>query len=155
MPAGVFLPRARRGARIGSVDGSTGHLRYDGDMTTPSNAPSNPKVCPATRKDGQPCTAHAGPSGFCVGHSPTAQEARAKGGRKRSFRERLDDRLPGRYAELTTVLRGSIAECYRGELPPSRLSAMAQAARVIMEAYKIGEIGVRLDDLEKAMQGRR
>ena len=43
-------------------------------ITTPSSEHpgSTSKQCPAIRRDGQPCQASAGASGYCVGHRPGA-----------------------------------------------------------------------------------
>ena len=40
--------------------------------------------CTSIRRDGAPCTAKAGASGYCIGHDPGAQEARHKDGHAKS-----------------------------------------------------------------------
>jgi len=50
--------------------------------------PSVTQRCTSDRRDGAPCTAQAGASGYCIGHAPGAQDARRKGGHAKSRAER-------------------------------------------------------------------
>ena len=62
--------------------------------------PSVTQRCVSTRRDGAPCTAQAGASGYCIGHDPGAVEARRKGGHATSRVERAGKLLPARLQPM-------------------------------------------------------
>ena len=89
--------------------------------------PSVTQHCVSTRRDGAPCTAQAGASGYCIGHDPGAVEARRKGGHAKSRAERAAKLLPARLQPMVSLLEDALGEVHRGELDPRAASAMATA----------------------------
>ena len=111
--------------------------------------PSIPQRCAATRRDGAPCTAQSGPSGFCIGHNPGAQEARRKGGHGKSRAERARKLLPARLRPVADALEKALDEVHRGELDPRAASAMASLAGALVRVTTAGELEERLRSLEE------
>jgi len=110
--------------------------------------PSIAQHCVSTRRDGAPCTAQAGASGYCIGHDPGAQEARRKGGHATSGTERAGELLPARLQPVVSILEGALGEVHRGELDPRAASAMASLAGALVRAITAGELEERLRALE-------
>ena len=108
----------------------------------------NPQRCPAVRKDGQPCTAQPRADGFCIGHSPDAQEARRKGGIGSSRAARAGKLLPARLRPVVTALEDALREVHDGDLDPRVATAMASLAGALVKVYQAGELEERLRDLE-------
>jgi hypothetical protein len=119
-------------------------------MTTASNASATRQHCPATRKDGSPCQGWAGASGYCIGHTPTAHDARAKGGTQRSKAARSLKMLPERLRPVADLLGTALQEVYDGKLEPRQASAMASLASAIVRVVTSGEVEDRL----RALEGR-
>ena len=109
--------------------------------------PSVTQRCTSTRRDGLPCTAQAGTSGYCIGHDPGAQDARRKGGHAAS-RERAGKLLPARLQPVVSLLENALGEVHRGELDPHAASAMASLAGVLVRTITAGELEERLRTLE-------
>ena len=101
--------------------------------------PSIAQNCTSTRRDGSPCMARAGVSGYCIGHDPGAQDARRKGGHDKSRAERAGKLLPASLQPMVSLLEAALGEVHRGELNPRAASAMASLA---------GELEERLRTLE-------
>jgi len=94
--------------------------------------PSVTQRCTSTRRDGAPCTAQAGASGYCIGHDSGAQEARRKGGRATSRAERAGKLPPARLQPMVSLLEDALGEVHRGELDPRAASAMASLAGALV-----------------------
>lgn len=116
-------------------------------MTSQSSI-ENPQRCPAFRKDGDPCTALARADGYCVGHSPQAQEARRKGGYGCSRSARASRLLPARLRPVVTLLENALREVYEGELDPRIVTAMASISGALVRVFTAGELEERLRVLE-------
>ncbi len=110
--------------------------------------PSIAQHCVSTRRDGAPCTAQAGTSGYCIGHDPGAVEARRKGGHATSRAERAGKLLPARVQPMVSLLEDALGEVHRGELDPRAASAMASLAGALVRAMTAGELEERLRALE-------
>ena len=113
---------------------------------------SQHSVCAAPRKDGERCTARAGPDGFCIGHSPQAQEARRKGGRNKANVARLGRLIPPRLVPVFDLLEKALGEVHTGTLEPRVASAMASLAGAMVRVITAGEMEARLRDLEQRQQ---
>ncbi len=111
--------------------------------------PQNSQHCPATRKDGQRCTAIVGPSGYCIGHSPQAREARRQGGYGRSRAARACKLLPARLRPVADLLEKALEEVHEGQLDPRVATAMASLAGALVKVFQAGEMEERLRVLEK------
>src|SRR5919202_1253775 len=112
--------------------------------------------CKGTTKAGQPCTfPMASESGFCYTHDPDRaaerKEARARGGRNRSnvvwMRQAAPARLAAVYDRLEDALIG--VEC--GTLQPGQASAMAALARAMATIMQVGELEMRVRELEQGV----
>ena len=110
--------------------------------------PSVTQRCVSTRRDGAPCTAQAGTSGYCIGHDPGALEARRKGGHGKSRAERAAKLLPARLQPVVSLLENALGEVHRGELDPHAASAMASLTGVLVRTITAGELEERLRTLE-------
>ena len=110
--------------------------------------PSDRQRCVATRKDGQPCTASAGPDGRCVGHRRGAQDARRKGGRNSARAARLDRLVPPRLLSVYDALEEALGEVHDGALDPRVATAMASLAGAMVRVLTAGEVEERLRRLE-------
>jgi len=110
--------------------------------------PSVTQRCTSNRRDGAPCTARAGASGYCIGHDPGAQEARRKGGHATSRAERAGKLLPARLQPVVSLLEDALGEVHRGELDPRAASAMASLAGALLRTITAGELEERLRALE-------
>ena len=116
--------------------------------------PSIAQHCVSTRRDGEPCTAQAGASGYCIGHDPGAVEARRKGGHGKSRAERAGKLLPARLQPMVSLLEDALGEVHRGELDPRAASAMASLAGALVRAMTAGELEERLRALEDRGGGK-
>ena len=116
--------------------------------------PSIAQHCVSTRRDGAPCTAQAGASGYCIGHDPVAQDARRKGGHGKSRAERAAKLLPARLQPMVSLLEDALGEVHRGELDPRAASAMASLAGALVRAITAGELEERLRALEDRGAGK-
>ncbi len=109
----------------------------------------NIQRCPAVRKDGRPCTASTGSSGFCIGHDPSAQEARRKGGLATSKAARAGKLLPARLRPVADLLEKALEEVHEGQLDPRVATAMASLAGALVKVFQAGEMEERLRRLEQ------
>ena len=116
--------------------------------------PSVTQRCTSTRRDGLPCTAQAGTSGYCIGHDPGALDARRKGGHATSRAERAGKLLPARLQPMVSLLEDALGEVHRGELDPRAASAMASLAGALVRAMTAGELEERLRALEDRGAGK-
>ena len=115
-----------------------------------SNAKEMPQRCPAIRKDGKPCQAQSNSSGFCVGHSPAAQDARRRGGAATSRASRAGKLLPSRLRPVVALLEKALGEVHEGKLDPRVATAMASLAGALVRVYQSGEMEERLRVLEES-----
>ena len=118
-------------------------------MTNTQQFTEIPQRCPAVRKDGQPCSAEARADGFCVGHSPSAQEYRRRGGAATSRGARAQRLLPTRLRPVVQLLENAITEVHDGELDPRRAQAMASLTGALVRVFTVGELEERLRSLEE------
>ena len=116
--------------------------------------PSVTQRCTSTRRDGAPCTAQAGASGYCIGHDPGAVEARRKGGHATSRAERAGKLLPARLQPVVSLLENALGEVHRGELDHRQAAAMASLAGALIRAMTAGELEERLRALEDRGGGK-
>ena len=110
--------------------------------------------CVSDRRDGTPCTAQAGASGYCIGHDPGALDARRKGGHATSRAERAGKLLPARLQPMVSLLEDALGEVHRGELDPRAASAMASLAGALVRTITAGELEERLRALEDRGGGK-
>ena len=111
--------------------------------------------CPARRKDGEPCRARAGASGYCVGHDPASGAARAKGGRNTRRAARALRRVPERLRPVADMLASALEEVHSGALEPRRASAMAAVAGALVRVAQSGEMEERVRALEAQVERMR
>jgi len=116
--------------------------------------PSVTQRCTSLRRNGSPCTAKAGTTGYCIGHAPGAQDARRKGGQATSRAERAGKLLPARLQPMVSLLEDALGEVHRGELDPRAASAMASLAGALVRAMTAGELEERLRALEDRGGGK-
>lgn len=129
------------------------------DPGQPSVAPAGTRErqrCAATRVDGQPCRAWAGPSGYCIGHFPGAVAARRKGGFSSSKKARADKLLPVRLRPVLESLEQAIREVHEGSLSHQQASAMASLGNAVVRVFQAGLLEERVCQLEARIpRGRR
>ena len=116
--------------------------------------PSVTQRCTSLRRNGSPCTAQAGTSGYCIGHDPGALDARRKGGHAASRAERAGKLLPARLQPMVSLLEDALGEGHRGALDPRAASAMASLAGALVRAMTAGELEERLRALEDRGGGK-
>jgi len=111
--------------------------------------------CPTTRRDGEPCTARPGPSGYCIGHDAGAEDARRKGGLGKSRAIRAEKLLPARLRPIAVMLEEALGEVHRGDLDPRVATAMASLAGALVKVITSGEMEERLRALEARLNGAK
>jgi Family of unknown function (DUF5763) len=104
-------------------------------MSTRRKTGAKPQQCPATKRDGEPCTGKPLASGYCFAHDPASREWRAQGGRGRSTVERVDKHLPGRLAPIVSGLEEAFAGVRKGTADPASAHALARLASALIAAY--------------------
>lgn len=115
-----------------------------------SDRPADAQRCPAVKRDGAVCGAKAGASGFCIGHTPHAQEARAKGGASTSRQARALRAMPPRLRPVADMLGKALQEVHDGKIDPRIASAMASLAGALVRVITAGELEERIKALEEA-----
>ena len=109
--------------------------------------------CNATRRDGQPCTGLARPSGYCFYHDPALAAKRAdgrrRGGQKNSHVARFQKKAPQELRDVLDQLLQALEETYGGQLEPRVATAMATLCGAIVRVYELGELAVRVQALEE------
>jgi len=118
-------------------------------MSMNQESKSNRQQCTATKADGTRCTAFAVLNGLCVGHQPNSAEYRAKGGKNRATKARMDKKLPLQIRHIVVLLEKAMVEVYQGQLQIGRGQAMASLGNAIVKAYESGILEERLTILEK------
>ena len=114
-----------------------------------SDARPDAKRCPAVKKNGEPCTASAGATGFCVGNSPYAPDARRKGGAATSRAARAAKLIPARLRPVADTLELALQQVHDGSLEPRKATAMAALAGALVKVVTTGELEQRLRALEQ------
>lgn len=95
-----------------------------------------PPTCAATRKDGNACSTSAGgPTGYCVGHAPTAHEARRKGSLNESTVARLERKFPPRYHRLVDHFTAAIEGTLDDTVTPQQAQVVAGLTRTLLTVY--------------------
>lgn len=115
-----------------------------------NNARERAELCPAVRRDGQPCRARPGTDEFCIGHTPSAAEARRKGGLATSKAARASKLMPSRLRPVAALLENALEEVYSGSLEPRKATAMASIAGALVRVMTSGELEERV----RALEGR-
>jgi hypothetical protein len=118
-------------------------------MSMNKEAQSKRQQCIFIKPDGERCTSFAVLNGYCIGHQPNSAEYRAKGGKNRSTKARLDKKLPVRIRQIVILLEKALVEVYQGRLSARQASAMASLGGAICKAYEQGVLEERLEILEK------
>ena len=109
--------------------------------------------CNATRRDGTPCMAHVGVSGYCFYHDPAFAEKRAQGRRLGGYASsnmaRFQKKAPKEMRDVLDQLLQALEETYGGQLEPRVATAMATLCGAIVRIYELGELAVRVQALEE------
>jgi hypothetical protein len=124
------------------------------------------KPCKAVRKNGLPCQAPAGASGFCFGHDPELAEARRagsrRGGQHKTTERRAEKLMPGGLAQIAEILRHTIAGTLQDRIDPRKATAVASLSGVYVRCYQVSvveaeqaELAARLERLEEVNNARR
>jgi hypothetical protein len=117
--------------------------------------------CKAKTKDGKPCSAYAGPSGYCAFHDPAHGAARAVGRKQGGERHRTPHggidpaALPVKVRTLDdvlVVLDYALAEAMPLENSVQRGRLIVGIAHAFIEAIKTGELETRLAAIEAALK---
>lgn len=119
--------------------------------------------CQATKKDGQPCSAHAGISQYCIFHDPARGAERAAARKLGGLRRRAGHgggntaALPTKIrtlADVLAVLDFALAEALPLENSISRGRLLVAIAGEFIKAIQVGEFESRLQALENTMKLR-
>lgn len=119
---------------------------------------TSPKVCIATKKNGQPCATYAlADSDFCFAHDPAQAAARAAarraGGHARHGRKvgKTGDGKPVKIASVADVvklLERTINDALTLENSLNRANTIGRLAMVFVKCFEVSEIEQRLAALE-------
>ena len=118
-------------------------------MSIETETQSKRLQCVAVKADGTRCTAPAVFNGFCVGHMAGSNENRAKGGKNRATKARMDKKLPLRIRHIVILLEKALIEVHERQISTQQGSAMASLGGAIVKAYESGILEERLTALEK------
>jgi hypothetical protein len=115
------------------------------------------RSCCATRSDGTPCGAKPLPhEEYCWAHSPRLAQkrraARKAGGYAKGNAARAQRLVPSMLRPILSLLVGGMQQVYRGELEPSRYTAMSTGASAIVRLFQMAELEQRLEALEQEMR---
>ncbi len=111
-------------------------------------------TCRATRRDGEPCRAKAGPAGYCFGHDPDLaqrhEEGRSVGGRNRATAARVGKLLQGdgEIVDVLGLLKTAMVEAYAGTLDARSAGALASLSNALVRMHEIGTLELRIKALE-------
>jgi hypothetical protein len=110
-------------------------------------------TCRGTRRDGQPCSTKALPSGWCFAHDPALdakrREASATGGKNKATAVRVARQMPRDLRDVLDTLMTVLAELHDGSLEPRVGSAMGSVAGTIIKLYEVSDFETRLAALER------
>ncbi len=104
--------------------------------------------CPAIKKNGERCKGRPGADGYCIGHTPTADEARRKGGAGKRRSAKAVKLLPVRLRPIAARLEKALEEVHEHRLDPREAQAMASIANALAKVVSIGEMEERIRTLE-------
>jgi hypothetical protein len=145
---------------------STPSIQAEPAPPTPaaSKHPANPRpTCKAITRSGDPCSAAAGPNGFCSFHDPeradAMAESRAAGGRARSKPAAAVDAdapdLPvAKASDIVALIGDTIARVRKGSLDPRIANTIGYLSSVALRGIEVGELEERLARLESVMDSR-
>ncbi len=116
------------------------------------------RTCRALRKDGQPCLAPPGRTGYCMVHDPALEDKRRAayrlGGEHKAKAVRLRMLVPPRLMPVYNKLEAALEEVHSGTLEPRRATAMAALAGAMVRVLTSGELEERVRTLEDATGNR-
>jgi len=121
--------------------------------TAPSGPPDGLERCTAIKRNGSDCTAQAIQGGKCIGHLPTANQARRKGGQNSARAVRAEKRLPGPLRVVGQILREALQDVRDGQLTAGQGSAMASIATALIRVHQADSLEERLQTLEERAEG--
>ncbi len=121
------------------------------------------KQCQATKRDGEPCNAAAGVSGFCFAHDATKGKERAaarrNGGLQRITPHGASAALVTKETRsiegVMTILDYALQESLVLSNSIQRGRLLVSIAHGYIEALKVGEIEQRLEAVEMTLKMRR
>ena len=121
------------------------------------------KQCQATKRDGEPCNASAGETGFCFAHDASRGKERAvarrNGGLKRITPHVADASLVTRETrtikDVMTILDYALQESLVLSNSIQRGRLLVSIAHGYIEALKVGEIEQRLEAVEMTLKIRK
>ncbi len=128
-------------------------------MTNRPEALRSARVCEAAKADGSPCNSFALPDrGTCFAHTREMQErateARRRGGQNTSRAARARKALPRGMTDVQDRLMEALAQVHEGQLDPRIATAMASLAGALVRVFEVGELTVRLEELEAQVERR-
>jgi len=113
--------------------------------------------CKATRIDGQPCAAYAGPSGYCFWHNPDRQEDRLEasrnGGSHRGLSIPVDTPLTAN--ESRGILASVLAALLSGAIDSNIARSVAYILQVERKIAEGEELEQRIANLEALIASKR
>ncbi len=115
-------------------------------------------TCPATKRDGSPCTLPStSSSGLCWAHDPKNAERRrrgqSRGGRKKPSRELQE--LKDSIRDVIEAVRDGSLERSVGAVLFQGYNTLLKAAETERRWYETQELEARIEELEEAYQKRR
>jgi hypothetical protein len=121
------------------------------------------KQCQATNKSGEPCNAAANETGFCFAHDATKGAARAiarrKGGLQRITPHAADVSIVPKetrtIADVMIILDYALQESLVLSNSIRRGRLLVSIAHGFIEALKVGELEIRLESIENALNLRK
>jgi hypothetical protein len=121
------------------------------------------KQCQAKKRNGEPCNASAGETGFCFTHDATKSKERAiarrNGGLKRITPSVADKSLVPKetrtITDVMTILDFALQESLELQNSIQRGRLLVSIAHGYIEALKIGEMEGRLEAVENALSLRK
>ncbi len=131
-------------------------------MTSSTRRPSKPPHCRGRTRAGQPCAAHAGPSGWCAFHDPALGRRRAAGRKRGGQRSRtLSVADPARvalpirdHAGVLSLLDVATEDTLAQPNSAQRTRAIVALGLAYFKGMEIGEIEQRLEALEKTLPAK-
>lgn len=114
------------------------------------------RQCKAVNRHGTPCRATPlRERPYCLRHDPELAKQRdawnLKGGQNRSNAVRAEKRMPGTLRETLDMLYRTLEGLESGAVPASRATAIASVARAVVAVFEMGEMELRLSEIEKQL----
>lgn len=117
-------------------------------MTEPKQPP---RFCQAITRRGEPCKAHAMPSGFCPLHGEKGHEIQLLGSRSKSRQHMLETRMNPRLKSVVDLLGLAIQQVHEGKITPSQGQSIAALGSALIKAVDSAEFATKLEQLEKRL----